>query len=110
MEEARIARLLTDGGVTAIAAACVYPGSRPQGTALPAVALARVSGASARMIKRRSAYLPGGVHVERTINDISAEDAGASAKPSLTINRRWRSGRLSRTEPLCCFRRAASRR
>jgi hypothetical protein len=45
MEGALIALLLADSGLVAIAAARVYPGSRPQGSALPAIVLARVSGA-----------------------------------------------------------------
>jgi hypothetical protein len=44
MEEALIARLLADTGVAAIAGARVFPGSRPQGAALPAVVLNRISG------------------------------------------------------------------
>lgn len=45
MEEALIARLLADGGVAAIAATRVYPGARPQGSALPALVLNLISGA-----------------------------------------------------------------
>jgi hypothetical protein len=45
MEEALIAKLTADSGVAAIAAGRVFPGSRPQGSALPAAVLARVSGA-----------------------------------------------------------------
>jgi hypothetical protein len=44
MEEAIIAKLLADSGVTAIVQARVFPVSRPQGTALPAVTVTRVSG------------------------------------------------------------------
>ncbi len=44
MEEALIARLLADTGVAAIAGARVFPGSRPQGAALPAVVLNQISG------------------------------------------------------------------
>jgi hypothetical protein len=45
MEEALIARLLADAGVASLAGTRVFPGSRPQGSALPAIVLARVSGA-----------------------------------------------------------------
>lgn len=45
MEEALIARLLADAGVAAIAATRVYPGARPQGSALPALVLNTISGA-----------------------------------------------------------------
>jgi hypothetical protein len=45
MEEALITRLLADGGVAALASTRVFPGSRPQGSALPAVELHRISGA-----------------------------------------------------------------
>jgi hypothetical protein len=44
MEEAIIARLLADSGVAAIVATRVFPGSRPQGSALPAAVLNRISG------------------------------------------------------------------
>lgn len=44
MEEAIIARLLADTGVAAIAGARVFPGMRPQGSALPAAVLNRISG------------------------------------------------------------------
>ena len=45
MEEAIIARLLADPGVTAIVGTRVHPGSVPQGTALPAIVFNRVDGA-----------------------------------------------------------------
>ncbi len=45
MEEALIALLLADAGVAGIAAARIFPGARPQGSALPAVVLHRISGA-----------------------------------------------------------------
>jgi hypothetical protein len=44
MEEAIIIRLLADGGVAAIVATRVFPGSRPQGSELPALVLNRISG------------------------------------------------------------------
>ena len=44
MEEAIIMRLLADSGVADIAATRVFPGSRPQGSALPALVLNRISG------------------------------------------------------------------
>jgi uncharacterized protein DUF3168 len=44
MEEAIIAKLLADGGVSGIVGARVFPGSRPQGSALPALVLNRISG------------------------------------------------------------------
>jgi hypothetical protein len=44
MEEAIIARLLADSGVAAIASTRVFPGARPQASALPAIVLNRVSG------------------------------------------------------------------
>jgi hypothetical protein len=44
MEEAVIARLLADSGVAAIVGTRVFPGSRPQGSALPAAVLNRISG------------------------------------------------------------------
>lgn len=43
MENELIAKLLADGGVAALAGNHVYPVSRPQGSALPAVTLATVS-------------------------------------------------------------------
>lgn len=43
MEEALIAKLLADSGLSALAGTRVYPVSRPQGSALPAVTLATVS-------------------------------------------------------------------
>jgi hypothetical protein len=45
MEQAIIARLLATAGVTAIAGDRVFPGSRPQASALPAVVFNVVSGA-----------------------------------------------------------------
>ena len=44
MEEAIIARLLADAGVAAIVGTRVFPGMRPQGSALPAAVLNRISG------------------------------------------------------------------
>jgi hypothetical protein len=44
MEEAIIARLLADSGLAAIVGTRVFPGSRPQGSALPAVVMNRISG------------------------------------------------------------------
>jgi hypothetical protein len=45
MEEALIARLLADSAVSGIAGTRVFPGSRAQGSALPAIVLNRISGA-----------------------------------------------------------------
>lgn len=45
MEEGIIAKLLATSGVTALVATRVYPGRRPQASALPAIDLARISGA-----------------------------------------------------------------
>ena len=45
MEEAVISLLLDDAGVAALVSTRVYPGSRVQGSALPAVVINRVSGA-----------------------------------------------------------------
>lgn len=45
MEEALIARLLADAPVAAIAGTRVYPGARPQGSALPAIVVNTISGA-----------------------------------------------------------------
>ena len=45
MEEALIVRLLADSGVAALVSNRVFPGSRPQAAALPAVVLQRISGA-----------------------------------------------------------------
>jgi hypothetical protein len=45
MEQAIIARLLADSGVATIAGTRVFPGSRPQASALPAVVFNVVSGA-----------------------------------------------------------------
>jgi hypothetical protein len=44
MEEAIIAKLLADSGVAGLTGARVFPGSRPQGSALPAAVLNRISG------------------------------------------------------------------
>ena len=44
MEEAIIVKLLGDGGVAAIVGTRVFPGSRPQASALPAIVLNRISG------------------------------------------------------------------
>jgi Protein of unknown function (DUF3168) len=44
MEEAIITRLLGDSGVAALAETRVFPGSRPQGSALPALVMNRISG------------------------------------------------------------------
>ena len=44
MEEALIARLLGIAAVGGMVGTRVYPGSRPQGSALPAVVLNRISG------------------------------------------------------------------
>ena len=44
MEEALIARLLGIAAVSGMVGTRVYPGSRPQGSALPAVVLNRISG------------------------------------------------------------------
>ena len=44
MEEALIARLLGLEAVSGLVATRVYPGSRPQGSALPAIVLNRISG------------------------------------------------------------------
>jgi hypothetical protein len=44
MEEAIIARLLGESGVAAIVTTRIFPGSRPQGSALPAIVLNRISG------------------------------------------------------------------
>jgi hypothetical protein len=44
MEEALIARLLGVEAVSGMVATRVYPGSRPQGSALPAIVLNRISG------------------------------------------------------------------
>ena len=43
MEDALIAKLLADSGVSALVSNRVYPVSRPQGTALPAISLGTVS-------------------------------------------------------------------
>jgi Protein of unknown function (DUF3168) len=45
MEEALIAKLLATSGVASLAQARVFPGRRPQGSALPAIVLNRISGA-----------------------------------------------------------------
>lgn len=45
IEEVVIARLLDTAAVTTLASSRVYPGIRPQGSALPAVVVSRVSGA-----------------------------------------------------------------
>jgi hypothetical protein len=45
MEEEIIAKLLATSGVSLLVAARVYPVSRPQGSALPAITLGRISGA-----------------------------------------------------------------
>jgi hypothetical protein len=45
MEEAIIAKLLATSAVASLADARVYPGSRPQGSALPAVVFNRIDGA-----------------------------------------------------------------
>lgn len=45
MEENLIARLLANAGVAAIVGTRVYPGARPQGSALPALVLNKISGA-----------------------------------------------------------------
>lgn len=45
MEEGIIARLLATSGVEALVSTRVYPGRRPQASALPAIDLGRVSGA-----------------------------------------------------------------
>jgi hypothetical protein len=44
MEEAVIARLLAGSGVAAVVGTRVFPGAHPQGSALPAVVLNRISG------------------------------------------------------------------
>jgi hypothetical protein len=44
MEESLIQLLLADSGLSALVSTRVYPGSRPQGSALPAVVLNRISG------------------------------------------------------------------
>ena len=44
MEEALIARLRADAGVAAIADMRVFPGARPQNSALPAIVVNRISG------------------------------------------------------------------
>ena len=44
MEEALIARLLADSGVAAVVGTRVFPGARPQASALPAIVLNRISG------------------------------------------------------------------
>jgi hypothetical protein len=44
MEEGIIAKLLATGGVTALVATRVYPGRRPQASALPAIDIASISG------------------------------------------------------------------
>jgi hypothetical protein len=43
MEEALIAKLLADGGVSGLVGTRVYPVARPQGSLLPAIVLATVS-------------------------------------------------------------------
>jgi hypothetical protein len=45
MEEALIALLIGDGGLAALVGARVHGGSRPQGSGLPAVVIARIGGA-----------------------------------------------------------------
>jgi hypothetical protein len=45
MEHGIIARLLASGGVTAHVSTRVYPGRRPQASALPAIDVASISGA-----------------------------------------------------------------
>lgn len=44
MEESFIARLLADGPVAAIVGTRIYPGARPQGSALPAIVINNISG------------------------------------------------------------------
>jgi hypothetical protein len=44
MEEGLIQRLLSDGGLAALVGSRVHAGSRPQGSALPAVVLHRIGG------------------------------------------------------------------
>jgi hypothetical protein len=45
MEEALIAKLLAAPGVAGLAGTRVYPGSRPQGSGLPAIVFNRIDGA-----------------------------------------------------------------
>jgi uncharacterized protein YdaL len=45
MEEGIIARLLASGALTALVSQRVYPGRRPQASALPAIDIASISGA-----------------------------------------------------------------
>lgn len=45
MEEGIIAKLLATSGVTALVSQRVYPGRRPQASALPAIDIANISGA-----------------------------------------------------------------
>jgi hypothetical protein len=45
MEHGIIAKLLASGGVTALVSTRVYPGRRPQASALPAIDVASISGA-----------------------------------------------------------------
>jgi hypothetical protein len=44
MEQGIIARLLTTNSIISLVSTRVYPGSRPQGSALPAIVLNRISG------------------------------------------------------------------
>ena len=45
MEEAIISKLLADSGVGALVGSRVFPGSRPQASALPCIVMYRISGA-----------------------------------------------------------------
>jgi hypothetical protein len=44
MEQSLIQRLLSNSGLSALVSNRVHPGSRPQGSALPAIVLNRISG------------------------------------------------------------------
>lgn len=45
MEEALIARLLADSGLSALVSTRIHPGSLPQGATLPALVITRIGGA-----------------------------------------------------------------
>lgn len=45
MEEAMISKLLADSGIAALVGNRVFPGSRPQASALPCIVMNRISGA-----------------------------------------------------------------